>query len=568
MKTFISTLLLLLFFAVAYSQAPTIKKWDYRYGSGFAEQFAALIATTDGGFMLGGSGSYNSLYPGDMTTVTVGQRQADFWVVKLNSAGLKQWDKMFGGTKNDNLKDIKQTPDGGYILAGDSRSQNNGEKTQPNWDPNPNTPFPDYWIVKIDGQGNKLWDKRYGGTGQETLTCIEITREGHIILVGYSTSGADGDRTVARWDSTQFDTWIVKIDAQGNKLWDKRFGAAAGGVKANSIVLTKDAGYILAGRTERLETVANSDVSDTCCGYENDSWLLKLDSSGNKQWDERYMGSSLPNDDSEFQSVAQTSDGGYIMAGVTNNAAGVDKSQHLIGWFDGFASHDYWLMKVDSLGKKQWDIDLGGTNEESYPPTVSVLNDGYLVIGSTQSDIYLPYKTENNTAPLRSQTWMAKVDFAGNQLWDKTIFTNGTDFRQKALQTADGCYVIANDTYADIGWYKSQDNWGTDDMDEDFWIIKLCDSTAATISNISTPDVYESSIVVFPNPSIDGTWQFVVSDNLVGEEMEVVDMQGHVVWHLTIQNANSQFDFHAAQGVYLLKVNSEKGTLTKRLVRW
>src|SRR5436853_3644133 len=107
--------------------------------------------------------------------------------------------------------------DGSYLLGGYSNSGISGDKTEANRDNSSTNPSNDYWIVKTDALGNKLWDKRYGGNYDDKFSCMEKTNDGGIVLGGFSGSGISGDKTQASWGSTDF--WMVRIDSVGNKIW-------------------------------------------------------------------------------------------------------------------------------------------------------------------------------------------------------------------------------------------------------------------------------------------------------------------------------------------------------------
>jgi hypothetical protein len=106
---------------------------------------------------------------------------------------VKVWNKRFGGSSDDKLYSMEQTSDGGYILGGRSRSLPDGNKTEPNWDPS-NITF-DFWLMKLDAGGNQVWDKRYGGSADDGIIEAHQTKDGGYILGGYSYSGHDGDKS-------------------------------------------------------------------------------------------------------------------------------------------------------------------------------------------------------------------------------------------------------------------------------------------------------------------------------------------------------------------------------------
>ena len=141
-----------------------------------------------------------------------------FTALPAQTPPTKQWDKTFGGSNNDDLSSLQQTSDGGYILGGYSASGISGDKTEASRGNN------DYWIVKTDANGNKQWDKTFGGSSDDQLYSFQQTTDGGYISGGRSTSGISGDKTEASKGS--YDYWIVKTDANGNKQWDKTFGGS------------------------------------------------------------------------------------------------------------------------------------------------------------------------------------------------------------------------------------------------------------------------------------------------------------------------------------------------------
>ena len=174
------------------------KLWDKTFGGTNFDWLLSLQQTTDGGYILGGTSfsdtSGNKTQPNrDNTGAT-----PDYWIVKIDSLGYQQWDKVCGGTGYDYLNAVRQTPDGGYILGGYSESGIGGDKTQPNWD-TINPISQDYWIVKTDALGNKLWDKDFGGTQVDMLYTLELTSDGGYILGGASSSSVSGDKTQPTW---------------------------------------------------------------------------------------------------------------------------------------------------------------------------------------------------------------------------------------------------------------------------------------------------------------------------------------------------------------------------------
>jgi hypothetical protein len=235
------------------------------YGGSYDDELYSLQQTKDGGFILGGYSNSDST--GDKTQNNKGtQYSYDYWVVKIDSSGTKQWDKSFGGTSSDYLSSIQQTTDGGYILGGYSLSGMGGDKTQNSRGAR------DYWVVKIDRNGIKKWDKRFGGNDEDYLNALQQTIDGGYILGGESSSGISGDKTKANFGFAQFvsDFWIVKIDAKGIKQWDSCYGGNGyDGIFA--LRQTRDTGYIFAGHSSSDSSGAKT---ETDRGYD-DYWVVK-----------------------------------------------------------------------------------------------------------------------------------------------------------------------------------------------------------------------------------------------------------------------------------------------------
>jgi len=439
------------------AQAPLVKQWDRRFGGTDKDFFTSLQQTNDGGYILGGYSI--SDISGDKTQDSQGSHSHDYWVVKIDASGNKQWDKRFGGFYDDWLFSLQQTADRGYILGGLSNSGIEGDKTQASWGND------DYWIIKIDALGNKQWDRRFGGTNYEELHSLQQTTDGGYILGGWSSSGIGGDKTEPSRGSSDY--WIVKIDSSGNKQWDKRFGGTDHD-ELTSLQQTTDGGYILGGWSE---SDSSGDKTQPSRGI-YDYWIVKTDALGNIQWDKRFGGTSIE----YLRSLQQTTEGGYILAGESHSDATGDKTQSSRGW------EDYWIIKIDSLGNIQWDKAFGGSYHEDRTKISQTFDGGYLISGDSESDASGD-KSEDNLGD--KQIWVVKTDSLGSKQWDKTIFTLGDNIRGYAIQTREGCYAMANNTSGGIGGDKTQPNWDTTFIflpTHDYWIIRFCDSACAILS--------------------------------------------------------------------------------------
>ena len=502
------------------AQAPLVKMWDKRFGGLKHDHLTSLQTTTDG-YILGGYS--DSGIGGDKTQANWGTTQLNYWIVKIDSIGNKQWDKRFGGADESSwLKSLQQTTDGGYILGGSSYSGISGDKTQPT------RGSADYWIVKIDSLGNKQWDKRFGGIYDDELNAIQQTTDGGYILGGYSRSDMNGDKTQpTRGDA---DYWIVKVDSLGNQQWDKRFGGISAEILF-SLQQTLDGGYILAGSSD---SGISGDKTELTRGY-SDYWIVKVDSLGNKQWDRRFGGL----DSDVLYSLQQTVDKGFILGGRSASSISGDKTQTLLDSPIDFTMNygDYWIIKVDSLGNKEWDKTFGGTKaEDDFGNVFQTSDRGYLIAGTSYSSISGD-KTEDDLGS--EQVWIVKIDSLGNKQWDKTLFTIGHEEIAYAIESGN-CYLIATWANGMIGGYKTQPNWDTTTLTYDYWIVKFCacasidvttNSVTAHVTCIGASDGAAKAVASGGTPP----YTFLWSDGQADDSPTELSAGAHAV---TVTDAN------------------------------
>jgi len=445
--------LLVLFFQstiVSRAQNPLVKMWDKNFGGLQDDEPTCFQQTYDGGFIIGGY-TYSGVGGDKTEPLKNGPGVYDYWIVKTDSLGNKEWDRDFGGANGDQLYTIVQTSDSGYLIGGISASNISGDKTEPS---NGNY---DFWILKLDANGVIQWDKDFGGTGSDQLAVIVPVSDGGFLLSGNSSSGFSGDKT----DSNRglLDFWILKIDIQGNKLWDKTFGGIEFD-KLYSARQTMDGGFLLGGSSR---SAAGGDKSSDVWGLE-DYWIIKTDSLGNKMWDKDFGGT----ESDILYSLVEDKRGHIIAGGRSGSDLSGDKTQPLWG------GYDFWILEIDSAGNKISDKSIGGTGNEDEFGNVSLTKDGgYLFAGTSYSQISGD-KSENNLG--QEQSWFLKYDSLLTKQWDKTVFTPCHDETGFAIQTRDQCYAVvnANGPNCGAGGERSFSSWNNS---RDFWIVKYCDTT-------------------------------------------------------------------------------------------
>ncbi|MBW6483759.1 MAG: T9SS type A sorting domain-containing protein [Vicingaceae bacterium] len=287
-------------------------QWERSYGGSSYEGAENIILSNDGGYLILGTTTSND---GDVTGNNGG---SDYWVVKIDSIGNILWEKNYGGSGADAASSIQQTNDGGYIIVGESTS-NDGDVTG-------NNGGRDYWVVKIDSNGTIQWEKNYGGSGFDRGLSIISCLNGAYVVAGRSNSN-DFDVT---GNNGIDDYWVIKIDNIGNLLWQKSIGGSLVD-DFQKIVAVSDGGYVMIG------TSASSD-GDVSGNYGNwDYWVVKIDSNGTIEWDKNLGGSSA-----DFgYAVNETIDNGFIIAGSSgSNDFDVSSTNGMM---------DFWVVKLSPI---------------------------------------------------------------------------------------------------------------------------------------------------------------------------------------------------------------------------
>jgi len=390
-------------------------QWERSFGGSEKDFAIAAEPTSDGGYVLGGY-SYSDA-SGNKTSAAYGL--GDYWVVKLDANGNKQWDRSFGGTSFDGINALQQTADGGYILGGISFSDVSGNKASANYG------FGDYWVVKLDASGNKQWDRSFGGNSNEVLHALRQTSDGGFILGGISFSAVSGNKTSQSQGAGDY--WVVKLDANGNKQWEKSYGGNDGD-ELHDLIQTRDGGFVLGGSSKSSasgnKASANHGTSTT------DYWVLKLDGAGNKQWEKCFGG----DDADELYSVQQTSDGGYILGGHSYSAVSGNKSSGDNG------SHDYWIVKLDSSGNKQWENVFGGDDADKLYSVQQTSDGGYRLGGISSSGVS---GNKSSSGSDSCDYWIVKLDANGNKQSEQCLRGSYSGEVLRLQQTGDGSSIVA-----------------------------------------------------------------------------------------------------------------------------
>ena len=309
------------------------------------------------------------------------------WLIKTNLNGIAEWTNKYNISdqtpqSSASFRSVQETADDGYILAGSGGSPGNG------------------LLIKTDKSGNKVWEKTFSYSYSYFHDVVTTSDNGYF-AVGNNESGA----------------WFVKTDVQGNVLWENNYlsifddGISSQENIPNSVLQTSDGEYLITGEAIK--------PSGSNFGSHRHIWTIKLDGSGNKLWESLFDYSGSYNNSGK--SIKETSDGGYIIAGKSQEKG--------------------WLIKYDGSGNLKWAYDFGDNRDEFYD-VYQTLDGGYIVTGRTDAGF--------NSDGLQD-TWLLKTNSLGIKEWEKVFTNKGGDVGRKVQETSDGGFMIVGTMYINNG---------------------------------------------------------------------------------------------------------------------
>jgi hypothetical protein len=278
--------------------------WQKTYGGAGVDEASSIRQTKDGGCIVAGR------------TSSFGVEENDFWIIKLDASGGIVWQKSLGRDRNEYAFAIEQTADGGYIAAGTIEVVTRFVVT-------------DAWVVKLNAEGDAIWQKSYGLEDNDGFSSIGQTADGGYIAAGYTVHG------------TSSDVWVVRLGSKGEVVWQKSYGGDGG---ACEVLRTDEGGFIVAGKTEEFGA------------GDDDAWILKLDGDGEVSWQKSFGGTGSD----RATSVDRTGDGCYAVAGYTRSF--------------GIEGENIWVVKLAGSGEYDGSGLLAETFARARGTTASFWN--------------------------------------------------------------------------------------------------------------------------------------------------------------------------------------------------
>lgn len=506
------------------------------------------------------------------------------------------WEKTLGGNKSEYLHDIKPTPDFGFILAGSSLSDKSGNKAESKQGDL------DYFIWKMDENGNEEWQRSLGGSGSDHLYCVNLTREGGYILGGSSNSPKSGDKLNENLGLDDF--WVIKLNPAGEEEWQFTLGGKGMDILL-SIQQTQDKGFILGG-TSDSSMGQNADENPYQKSEQSrgsmDFWVVKISEQGDLEW-QRTIGGKYYD---VLRSIQQTQDEGYILGGYSNSKASGEKSE------DNQGEGDFWIVKLDKEGNIQWDRTMGGDKDDSFFTLRITKDNGFLVGGSSNSGISEQKQVENTKGTdwwilkLDEQgeiQWqktydisehdilvditqtiddayllsgyakaekyneqaenegiedyvVVKIDIEGKELWRQAIGGKGSDRLQGTIKSRDGAYILAGTSDSGADRDKDAKNQGR----EDYWIVKLLDKDTKLQTDVQKLELY-------PNPAEDYV-NILVHEDFKEADLQIYDMFGALIYEQKVKQKITPLNVQQLHtGSYIVKIVIEDSNYSNKLLK-
>ncbi|MBE9466808.1 MAG: hypothetical protein IMY72_00645 [Bacteroidetes bacterium] len=385
---------------------------------GSDEDYAySVCATNDGGCIIGGRVWSDD---GDVSDNDGGH---EAWIVKLNSDFEIEWKKTYGGTNGETLKSIRQMPDGGYIVAASSLS-NDGDVSINTG----NSFLYDFWIIKLSSSGDIVWEKSYGGSSADYSNDIILTSDGGYLAVG-ATHSVDGDVT-GNYGGKR-DAWVIKLNTTGELDWQYSLGGSDD-ERAYAAIQTSDNGFLITSEASSNDGEVSSNLS-------TGAWLVKLDENGTLIWEKSYSNLGL-----NFNALIEDNNGNIFLSGSVNDNG--------------------CLANISSTGSLIWYKEYGGSLTDGLYKIIKTSDGNYVLAGhstSNDNDLNINYGS--------SDFWIIKTDNAGELIWSNSIGGLGAENALSVAQDSYGYIIVAGVSNSVSG--NVQNNHGG----ADYWVVKLTD---------------------------------------------------------------------------------------------
>ena len=514
--------------------------------SGDREEFFldAINGEDDNYYVVATSGS-----DGTSGTLQVPEHDGNLYIIltKFNDENELVWQKSYYGSGSDYSKKLVKSDDGLYLL-GHSSSPVSGNKTTEkygleDWQA-------DYWLLKLDFDGNIMWDKSYGSDNGDEASDLIILPSGELLIAGVSRGDASGVKSEDAVTESKSDYWIVKTTAEGDIIWDKTIGSPD--FDSNPSLTQLDNGKIIIAGMSRGDKGGSK--TDDNFGN-NNAWIIAIKEDGDILWDKTFGGT-----DGAFGGVAYTKNNLIYL--IINSLSGMsgNRSVSLKG------EQDIWFLKLDDEGEVLSELNFGGDGQESANQVIFQENDRILLAASSDSDNSIDKEDSNRGF---SDYWPILINNEGEILWQKTIGGIHGDILKKVLVRPNNKLLLIGQSDSGISADRTVENHSEQpnaNNENDVWIVEI----DASILNTENEEINLNNVSVYPNPFASDLT--IEVDNLeVLNEVIITDVNGKVYWSKEKKDIEgSEFTIpldNLSKGVYLVNIKSKNSSVIKRVVK-
>ena len=490
--------------------------WAFSLGGSNTDWANEIMASSSGSILVLGRSS------SDDVDFENSFGESDAIITKMDNLGNIQWVKHFGGSGDDSVSDIQETPDGGFIVVGES-SSSDGDLTS-------NQGSFDFWVFKVDVNGLVEWSASYGGSNDDKARAVCVTADQGFIVVGDSRSD-DGD---VSGNYGADDVWVIKLDATGNLVWEMHYGGS-GGEDAAGIIQIAGGEYIVLSGTESDDFDVSENYSLQANDDENDDgedcWVLKLDAIGQIIWEQNFGGTG----EESPEELVKIDDQKYLICGRT--------SSQDIDITDSNGSNDGWVIQINDQAELVWSNALGGSESDWIYGITLDPTGGYIFVGSSKSgdgEVAQNYGGHD--------VWLGKLSVEGELLWEKN-FGGTNDERARSIDLLENGQILfaGHSLSSDI---DVETNSGGGDM----WVVCLDSMTSQNRSPLSA----SIDVGVSPNPATEYL-RFSAEEMHSPLAIEMFNGSGQRVKELLFRGPSEIVDIsELPSGLYLIRMTSDK----------
>lgn len=488
-------ILFLIFLLLATEGASAQIMFERTYGGSNNDQANCIQQTSDGGYIITGG------------TFSYGAGSRDIYLIKTDAYGDTLWTETYGGQNDDLAYTVKQTMDGGYIIAGSTGSFGAGHS--------------DGYIIKTNSNGDSLWTRTIGGNQDEYIFETIENDDGSFIMAGTTCTYTSGSSAI----------FINKVDSNGHILWQKAY---------EKLIITT--GGPITKKINNYHYILGSTHNETSPIYSK-IYLLKINDAGDTLWTKTYEKANRSLDNG---SIKISSDNNLIISGTQVYPGG---------------EADLFLMKTDLDGNIIWFKTYGGSGYQGGGGFAQTSDNGYIITGVTGDVAKAGVPSVNNYNSIFTKnfekSWangdliLIKTNENGDSLWSRTYGGSGNDVGNSVQQTSDNGLIICG--------------WKTIISNIDYFVIKTDNTGFASVPNEEKND---PEISLYPNPN-KGIFH-IIWDNIEGKisALEVINSTGQVIISTTITpDVPKEIDLtEFSKGIYLLYIHSEGFSVSKKII--